>query len=279
MTARKKTTKKKIVKKRVVRKKTTPAKAKAKPPRKKANANANTEEEEQGAPEYAFSQYQDEEQDSPPAKEQDQEDKATSEGSTKGKSGSPSSPGRQIAYREGKKPHVYGKRQRGYSPRSRQPVPAEIRATHLAFQNADPEWPSWCAEFLYYLGEEHAVTQAAKAVGRTRSNVYRYRQTSESFKAAWEDVVHASNDQLVASCMKRSIHGTREPILFQGQVVAVKTVHETALSIFMLKKRCPDEYGDHAFGPAEDEAGRASAYKRAQAEFAPGEYDEGDQFL
>jgi hypothetical protein len=108
----------------------------------------------------------------------------------------------------------------------------------------------WQKAFLSALRENATVSEACARVEIERSTAYDYAKKNEAFDKEWRDIVNAENDVLRRSAMKRAIHGSERVLIHKGAPVLVngkylkETVHETALTIFLLKKRLPDEFAD-----------------------------------
>ena len=64
--------------------------------------------------------------------------------------------------------------------------------------------PEKKAKFLSVLAEGGSVTQAARAIGVARKNVYAWRNKDEQFKADWEDAVEEGTDLLEDVAVRRA---------------------------------------------------------------------------
>jgi transposase-like protein len=82
------------------------------------------------------------------------------------------------------------------------------------------------AMFLSVLAEGGSVTQAARAIGIARKNVYAWRNKDEQSKADWEDAVEQGMDCL------------------EGEAVRGAKDHSNTLLIFLLKARRKEKYAE-----------------------------------
>lgn len=117
----------------------------------------------------------------------------------------------------------------------------------------------WQPDFIEDLTETGSVRHAASRAGVTRQAAYQARDRDPEFATAWREAIDKANGDLERSLLQRARDGTDTFILHDGQVVKdddgnpiVKKVHETALAIFMAKKRMPEIYGDDEAGEALD---------------------------
>jgi hypothetical protein len=86
--------------------------------------------------------------------------------------------------------------------------------------------PEKKAKFLSVLAEGGSVTQAARAIGVARKNVYEWRNKDEQFKADWDDAVEQGTDCLEDEAVKRAKD------------------HSDTLLIFLLKARRKERYAE-----------------------------------
>lgn len=102
----------------------------------------------------------------------------------------------------------------------------------------------WERRWLEAFRREKSVAAACKSANLDRSTVYKRRKENEEFARQWDEIENETIDLLEKSAMARAIAGHDNPIFFDGQEVGRKREYETALTIFMLKKRRPDIYSD-----------------------------------
>ena len=139
---------------------------------------------------------------------------------------------------------------------------------------------NWKAAFIEALVEERSVTHACRVVGMARKTAYKHRKEDPAFGEEWDEAVAVNLEDLEASAMRRAIDGTLEPILYQGKTRGARRVYETGLTIFMMKTRMRDRYGQAAaFGRPVDEIAReireATAEMNGSIEGPPPDADEG----
>jgi len=82
------------------------------------------------------------------------------------------------------------------------------------------------------------VIEAARAAGYADARpMYQARDDDEEFAKQWEAALEASADLLEEAAWDRAVHGTDEPILFKGEVVAMKTNYSDSVLLAMLAAR------------------------------------------
>lgn len=102
--------------------------------------------------------------------------------------------------------------------------------------------------FLVALARTGNVTRAAEAAGVDRSLPYKWRDGYEGgepdpeFEEAWDDALEVAADMLEMEARRRAIHGTREPVYYQGERVDTKLVYSDTLLIFLLKAARPEKF-------------------------------------
>jgi transposase-like protein len=74
--------------------------------------------------------------------------------------------------------------------------------------------PEKKAKFLSVLGEGGSITQAARAIGVARRNVYEWRKKDEQFKADWDDVVEQGTDLLEDVAVRRAMDYSDTLLIF-----------------------------------------------------------------
>lgn len=90
---------------------------------------------------------------------------------------------------------------------------------------------SWHHVFLESLRDTGLVYCAARKAGVSRKMVYKARETSPEFRQDWVDAIELANAELERCMYKRAIDPDNR---------------ETALTIFLAKKRMPEIYGDRS---------------------------------
>jgi len=114
----------------------------------------------------------------------------------------------------------------------------------VANLTGDPVYDDWIPCFLLGLRREKGVAAACREAGVGRSTAYAVRKKYKAFREAWIEAVELNTDELQQTAMHRAIYGWNEPLLFKGEIKAVKRVYSAPLTIFMLKKMRPDIFGD-----------------------------------
>ncbi|MEM8696954.1 MAG: hypothetical protein AAGE05_13120 [Pseudomonadota bacterium] len=90
--------------------------------------------------------------------------------------------------------------------------------------------------FLQALAETASVTDAAAAVGMSRSGAYklRARLSGQPFDLAWEAALEHGLNQLAHSALDRAMNGIPVPIVRGGEIVGERRVYNERLTMFML---------------------------------------------
>ncbi len=97
---------------------------------------------------------------------------------------------------------------------------------HFGGDNVTKVTPEKKAKFLSVLAEGGSVTQAARAIGMARKNIYAWRNKDEQSKADWEDAVEQGMD-----CLEDEVgRGAKD--------------HSNSLLIFLLKARRKEKYAE-----------------------------------
>lgn len=123
------------------------------------------------------------------------------------------------------------------SPRRFVPVPR--------YQRSD----GWTAEaqvaFIEALTQSGCITEACKAVGKSRASVYRLRADPQatSFRIAWENALDVAVRRIADNAYSRALHGVVTPIFYQGEQIGERVRHDERLVMFLLRYRDPLHYG------------------------------------
>jgi hypothetical protein len=75
------------------------------------------------------------------------------------------------------------------------------------------------ALFLTALGKCASIKQAALVAGVSRATVYRWQQSSATFRAAVEEANKEANDTIDDEIVRRAIEGIEEPLVSMGKLV------------------------------------------------------------
>ena len=103
---------------------------------------------------------------------------------------------------------------------------------------------AWKPLFLEKLRGHANVSRAAKAAGVSRKTVYKERSNSTTFAAEWDDAVEEGLDYLEEEARRRAYEGTLKPVYQKGELVGHVREFSDTLTIFLLKGRRPEIYGD-----------------------------------
>ena len=109
--------------------------------------------------------------------------------------------------------------------------------------------PRWVPAFLAAIEEGAFISDACKAIGRSRSTVYEYRDRCPEFAEAWEDAREIAIYALETTAYQRALNGHKEPIYYNGEKVGERTVHHDKLLMFLLRAMRPEKYRDNTPGP------------------------------
>ena len=102
----------------------------------------------------------------------------------------------------------------------------------------------WKPLFLETLRETANVSRSAKIAGVSRKTAYKHRETSETFRDAWDDAIEEGLDYLEEEARRRAFEGTQKPVYQRGELVGHVREFSDTLTIFLLKGRRPEVYGD-----------------------------------
>lgn len=104
--------------------------------------------------------------------------------------------------------------------------------------------------FIEILAQTANVTESAKQAGLDRSAMYRLREKSESFRAAWDEAMNQALDDLEATLLERAAHGVEKPVFYGGKACGTVRQYSDTLAMFLLRAKRPETYGKAA-GPGE----------------------------
>jgi hypothetical protein len=111
-------------------------------------------------------------------------------------------------------------------------------------QTTAPKKKAWKPAFIERLRECANVSRAAKDAGINRRTAQRERLNSETFREAWDDAMEEAIDALEEEARRRAFEGVNEPVYYQGEQVGTVRKYSDTLTIFLLKGRRPEIYGD-----------------------------------
>lgn len=87
-----------------------------------------------------------------------------------------------------------------------------------------------------------SVAAAAAAAGYKRRTLYEWREADDEFRAEWEASLEEGTDALEDEALRRALHGTDEPVYYQGEECGYVRKYSDTLTIFLLKARRPEKY-------------------------------------
>jgi len=136
------------------------------------------------------------------------------------------------------------------------------------------DWaPLWLAAFRRH----RCVTTACKVVHKGRTTVYDRRKSDPAFAEEWDEIELQTDELLEASAVNRCIDGVVRPFVHNGKIVKDergRTVYLTTfpetLTIFLLKTRMKDRYGQESEQQADATAAEKAAEIRAFLQAAEG---------
>ncbi len=100
------------------------------------------------------------------------------------------------------------------------------------------------------------ITEAAKAIGRTRRQAYTQRRLDPVFRASWDDAVNTYVDNLESKLIGRCTEGTLEAVYHRGEVVGHKTIHDNGTALRLLQALRPERYALAHAGMDDDDTER-----------------------
>lgn len=102
----------------------------------------------------------------------------------------------------------------------------------------------WAPKFLEALANAPNVAAAARAAGVSRTMAYKRRETDAEFRAAWDDALDQSTDELVGEMYRRAKEGVEKPVFYEGEECGRVRVYSDSLAMFLLKAHRPRVYAD-----------------------------------
>ena len=90
------------------------------------------------------------------------------------------------------------------------------------------------------------ITPAALAAGISRKTFYDWMARDPKFAAEYEQARQDATDAIESEVVRRAIHGTEEPVFYQGQQCGTIKRYSDALLVALMKSRKPVEYGTKA---------------------------------
>jgi hypothetical protein len=100
--------------------------------------------------------------------------------------------------------------------------------------------PKRKVKFLEHLAELGNVTDSAKLIGVSTVCLYQHKKDDPEFHAAWEAAADIGVENQIDECRRRAFEGIDEPIVYQGQITAIKKAYSDTLAMFLIKARRPE---------------------------------------
>jgi hypothetical protein len=107
----------------------------------------------------------------------------------------------------------------------------------------------WTAErqvaFIEALAESACVVEACRSVKMTKQSAYALRARPEaiSFRAAWDAALDYATRCLGDAALARAVKGVANPVFYQGEKIGEKRTYDERLTMFLLQRRDPLQYG------------------------------------
>ena len=102
----------------------------------------------------------------------------------------------------------------------------------------------WKPDFLAALALTPNVAAACREAGITRKGAYLARDADPEFKAAWQEALDESTDELVGEMYRRAVQGTQKPVYQGGELVGYVQEYSDYLAKFLAMSHRRDVYGD-----------------------------------
>jgi hypothetical protein len=85
---------------------------------------------------------------------------------------------------------------------------------------------AWERTFLKILAQSGNVTEAAEAVGLTRTSLYDHRQRHDDFSQAWDSALETFADGIEQEAIRRAVKGVTRYKFYKGEAVLHPTLCE-----------------------------------------------------
>lgn len=96
--------------------------------------------------------------------------------------------------------------------------------------------------FLEALKVTCNVTEAARLVEVSRTELYRMKREEEDFARAWEEALQVGAEALEDELIRRAKEGVLKPVFYKGEVCGEIREYSDTLGIFLLKGAKPEKY-------------------------------------
>ena len=98
------------------------------------------------------------------------------------------------------------------------------------------DWTAAMAElFIETLADSCNVTLAARAIGRSVTNVYLHRNRDASFRAAWEQALTIGYSRLEMMLLERALHGVEKTVVLKDGSESVMREYSDRTALALLR--------------------------------------------
>jgi hypothetical protein len=101
------------------------------------------------------------------------------------------------------------------------------------------DWtPQMVEHFVETIADSCNVTLAARAIGRSMTNVYRHRSRDATFRRQWEQALAIGYSRLELMLLERALHGVEKVVALKdgGQSVMRDYDNRTALALLRMHR-------------------------------------------
>ena len=103
----------------------------------------------------------------------------------------------------------------------------------------------WRPLFLDTLRGTGNVQLAASNADVARQVAYRARDSSDKFRADWDEALEEARELLEAEARRRAAIGVEEPVFYKGEIVGHIRKYSDNLLMFLLKAHWPEKFRDN----------------------------------
>ncbi len=98
------------------------------------------------------------------------------------------------------------------------------------------DWtPKMAEQFIEALADSCNVTLAAKAIGRSLTNVYRRRMRDASFRNGWEEALAIGYSRLEMMLLERALHGVEKVVIARDGTSTVMRDYPDRVALALLR--------------------------------------------
>jgi hypothetical protein len=90
-------------------------------------------------------------------------------------------------------------------------------------------------QFVEALADSCNVTLAAKAIGRSPSSVYRYRERDATFRRQWVQAVAIGYSRLELMLLERALHGVEKVVVLKNGGQSVMRDYDNRAALALLR--------------------------------------------